>query len=111
MPACRTLLATIYINMAFNTVPNTLLFQKIFNTNIDSHTKKWLAKCITGRHAYTLYNDEPSTSKCYTNGVLQGSVLSPTLFNLYIHDIPLPTYTDTHIFSYADRHHSLFKTS
>ena len=72
-----TLLATVDISKAFDTVPRTLLIQKIFNTNIDTHTKKWLANYLTGRHAYTLYNDKPSTTKRYTNGVPQGSVLSP----------------------------------
>ena len=68
-PAYRTLLATIDISKAFDAVPRTLLIQKIFNTNIDTHTKKWLTNYLTGRHAYTLYNDKPSTTKRYTNGV------------------------------------------
>ena len=32
----------------------------------------------------------------------QGSVLSPTLFNLFMHDIPLPSDPNTHLMSYAD---------
>ena len=32
----------------------------------------------------------------------QGSVLSPTFFNLYVHDIPAPTDPNTHLMSYAD---------
>jgi len=38
----------------------------------------------------------------YTNGVPQWSVLSPTPFKLYMHDIPLSTHPDTHILSYAE---------
>ena len=32
----------------------------------------------------------------YTNGIQQGFVLSPTLFNLYMHDIPIPNQPNTH---------------
>ena len=34
--------------------------------------------------------------------VPQRIVLSPTFFNLYIHDISFPTYPDVHVLSYAD---------
>ena len=101
-PAHRTMLATIDISKAFDTVPRTLLIQKIYNTNIDIYHKRWLANFLTGRHAYTEHKGKPSTTRRYTNGVPQGSVLSPTLFNLYMHDIPLPIHPDTHILSYAD---------
>ena len=91
--------------MTLDTVSSTPLIQKKFNTNIDTPntpTKNWLANYLTGRHAYTLYNDKPFTTKRYTNGVPQGSVLPPTLFNLYVLNIPLPAHPDTHILSYAE---------
>ena len=43
-----------------------------------------------------------SPKEHYTNGVLQGSVLPPTLFNLFMHDIPSPTELNTHSISCAD---------
>ena len=49
-----------------------------------------------------MYNSKSSRTRHYTNGVPQGSILSPTLFNLYMHDIPLPTCPNTHVLSYAD---------
>ena len=101
-PALRTLLATIDISKAFDTVPRTLLINKIFDTDIHINIKKWLANYLTGRHGYTVHYGKSSTTKHYTNGVPQGSVLSPTLFNLYMHDIPQPAHPDTHILSYAD---------
>ena len=76
---------------AFDTVPCTLLFQKIFNTKIGTHAKKWLANYLPVRQAYNLYNDEPSTTKRLTNRVPQGSVLFPTSLNIYTHDIPTNT--------------------
>ena len=101
-PAHRTLLATIDISRAFDTVLRTLLIQKTYKTNIDIYYKRWLANFLTDRHAYTERKGKPSTAKSYTNGVPQGLVLSPTFFNLYMHDILLPTHPNTHILSYSD---------
>ena len=101
-PAKRTIVATIDISKAFDTVPRHLLIDKILNTHIHNNVKKWLANYLSGRHGYTIYNGKSSRTRHYTNGVPQGSVLSPTLFNLYMHDIPLPTHPDVHILSYAD---------
>ena len=36
------------------------------------------------------------------DGVPQDSILSPTLFNLFLHNIPTPTTQDIKILSYAD---------
>ena len=101
-PAYRSLIATIDISKAFDTVPRHLLIEKILDTHIHQNFKKWLANFLSGRHGYTLYNGKSSRTRHYTNGVPQGSVLSPTLFNLYMHDIPTPTHTSTHTMSYAD---------
>ena len=101
-PAYRSILTAIDISKAFDTVPRHLLIHKILNTHIHTNVKKWLANFLSGRHGYTVYNGKSSRTRHYTNGVPQGSVLSPTLFNLYMHDIPSPTQPHTHVLSYAD---------
>jgi hypothetical protein len=101
-PARRTIVAAIDISKAFDTVPRHLLIDKILNTHIQSNVKKWLANYLSGRQGRTEYNGKSSRTKHYTNGVPQGSVLSPTLFNLYMHDIPVPTHPNVHALSYAD---------
>ena len=67
--AHRILLATIDIRKAFDTVPGTLLIQKIYNTNIDIYHIRWLAISLTGRNAYTEHKGKPSTKRRYTKGV------------------------------------------
>ena len=92
----RTLLITIDISKAFDAISRPLLTNKIY-----TKTKRWLANYLTGRQSYVHYNGESSKIRNFPNGVPQGSVLSPTLFNLFMHDIPPPP-NNVHISSYAD---------
>ncbi|KAF2350797.1 Reverse transcriptase domain [Trinorchestia longiramus] len=66
------------------------LIKKIFNTELHNNTKRWLANYLSGRQTYVHYNGKFSKTHNIPNGIPQGSVLSPTLFNLYMHDIPQP---------------------
>ncbi|XP_076062668.1 uncharacterized protein LOC143037903 isoform X1 [Oratosquilla oratoria] len=67
-----------------------------------NNTKRWLANYLAGRNAYVSYNGQSSHIRNIKNGVPQGSVLSPTLFNLYMHDLPTPDNSEIQISSYAD---------
>src|SRR5579872_1151287 len=62
---------------------------------------KFIANYIKGRKAYTLYNNSASKQQTLRTGVPQGGVLSPTLFNLYMSDIPQPP-VGVQLESYAD---------
>ncbi|KAF2346021.1 Reverse transcriptase domain [Trinorchestia longiramus] len=78
----------------------------LLNIDISKHfdandTKRWLANYLSGRQTYVHYNGKFSKTHNISNGIPQGSVLSPTLFNFYMHDIPqFPE--NIHIASYAD---------
>ena len=56
---------------------------------------------IKGRQACTQYNGTLSKLKRINTGVPQGGVLSPTLFNIYTSNIPLPPKY-VQITAYAD---------
>ncbi|KAF2348548.1 Reverse transcriptase domain [Trinorchestia longiramus] len=64
--------------------------KKIYSTELHNNTKRWLANYLSGRQAYVHYSGKSSKTLNIPNRVRQGSVLSPTLFNLYKHDIPQP---------------------
>ena len=78
------------------------LLKKILNTHIHPNFKKWLANFLSGRLSNRVYNGKSFRTLHCANGVSQGSVLSPTIFNLYMHDIPTPTQPNTHFMSYSD---------
>ena len=70
-------------------------------TNIPGPTIKFITHYIKGRKAYTTYRNHTSSQRQFKTGVLQDGVLSPTLFNIYIVDIP-PPRVPVQVISYAD---------
>ena len=87
---------------AFDTVSRILIVQKIHRTYINTHHRKWLSNILIGRHAYIVDNGTPSTKRRFPNGIPQGSVLSATSFNVFMHDLPIITHSGIHILSYVD---------
>lgn len=78
------------MSKAFDTVNIHTLIHKIHQTNIPPTILKFTANYIKGRKAYTTYQDSQSKQQQLKTGVPQGGVLSPTLFNIYMSDIPKP---------------------
>ena len=56
---------------------------------------------IKCRKAYTTFRDKTSTQRQFKNCVPQGSVLSPTLFNIHTSDTPAPQ-APVKLTTYAD---------
>ena len=101
-PALRSLIAAIDISKAFDTVPRHVLISKILDTDIPPNYKKWLANFLSGRQAYVSYRGQQSKTRMFPNGVPQGAVLSPSLFNLFLSDLPTPQVPGVSVASYAD---------
>ena len=87
-PPQRTVTVALDMSKAFDTVNIHTLIHKLAQTNIPTTVTKFLANYIKGRQAYTLYNNTSSKTRLIKTGVPQGSVLSPTLLNIYTSDIP-----------------------
>ena len=85
-PPQRTVAVILDTSKAFNTVN----IHKLTLTNILNIIIKFIANYIKGLQACTSYNGTLSKLKRINTGVPQGGVLSPTLFNIYTSDIPLP---------------------
>ena len=108
------------MSKAFDTINIHTLIRKLLYTRIPGTINKFIANYMKGHTAYTTYINHASSQRQFKIGVPQGSVLSPTLLNIYTADIPLPrapiqvmvytdditltsTHTSTHTSTSADK--------
>ena len=84
-PQC-TVAVALDMSKAFDTVN----IHKLTLTNIPNIIIKFIENYIKGQQACAQYNHTLSKFKRTSTGLLQGAALSPTLFNIYTSDIPLP---------------------
>ena len=87
---------------AFDTVNIHQLIHKIHNIHIPTTIIKFLVNYLKGRQQHTSYNNHTSKHTNIKAGVPQGGVLSATLFNIYLSDIPLPKISSLNLITYAD---------
>jgi len=100
-PPKRTILVSLDMSKAFDTVNIHTLVNKLQETTTPPTLIKYVANYIKGRKAFTQYNNANSKQQTLRTGVPQGGVLSPILFNLYVSDIPQPP-PNVQLESYAD---------
>ena len=75
-----------------------LLIQKLYNITQDSALCRVVQKLLSSRRLYVELNNERSRWRLQKNGLPQGSVLSPIIFNIYTNDQPI--YDGTRSFIY-----------
>lgn len=90
------------IEKAFDRVWQFGLIYKMIKWNFTDSLIRIVASFLTGRTFYVRINDAYSDQKDIPWGVPQGSVLSPTLYNIFISDLPRNLSDQTHIVLYAD---------
>lgn len=93
--------STVFIDLtaAYDTVWREGLVYKLLKTLKCSKTSSLINNMLTNRIFQVFLNDDCSKARKLSNGLPQGSVLSPLLFNLYVSDLP---DTTSRKFGYAD---------
>ena len=100
-PRHRTVMVAIDLSKAFDTVNHEILLQDIVDLSLNSYLKRFLLSYLRGRQTYVVFRGTKSRHRKMRQGVPQGGILSPTLFNIYMSKLPNPP-PDTRIVTYAD---------
>ena len=93
-------LVLVDLTAAYDTVNHRLLLSKLQTISRDSQLTKLVGSMLENRSFFVELSGKKSRWRRQNNGLPQGSVLSPLLFNIYTNDLPLSQ--GTRRFLYAD---------
>ncbi|KAJ3581045.1 hypothetical protein NHX12_017113, partial [Muraenolepis orangiensis] len=88
------------LSAAYDTVNHRRLLSKILETTRDTRLTELIESMLENRHFFVDLGGKKSRWRRLRNGLPQGSVLAPLLFNIYTND--QPKSADTRRFIYAD---------
>ena len=84
---------------AFDVVPHKSLLEKVRSHGIQGSVLKWLQSFLTGRRQRVVVEEAQSMWRPVGSGVFQGSILGPSLFLLYINNLPSVSICSTKLFA------------
>ena len=73
---------------AFDTVPHKRLLRKLYGYGIKGKVLAWIRNFLADRLQKVVVGNSSSKWGKVVSGVPQGSVLGPTLFSMYVNDLP-----------------------
>lgn len=84
------MLVALDISKAFDTFNHTTLFEVVERTALRPILKHWIINYMCESQSYVEFRNNKSKPHRVKQGFLQGGVISPELFNLYLSKIPCP---------------------
>ena len=101
-PGSRTILSTIDLSKAFDSVWHLALFHKLISAGLPPCFARWTQSFLSDRRACMVYQNHKSRSFRVRRGVPQGSIHGPILFSLFINDLPASLPSSVSCSHYAD---------
>ncbi|KAL1448195.1 hypothetical protein WDU94_012261, partial [Cyamophila willieti] len=92
--------AFVDLTAAYDTVNHKRLISKVFQITKDFKFMQFVQCIMRNRRFYVTLGNKKSRWRLQKNGLAQGSVLAPVLFNMYTNDQPI--HPETRQFTYAD---------
>ena len=95
---------TIYFDFAkaFDSVPHKRLLGKLKSYGINGKVLEWIKAFLSNCRQIVNFNGMKSDPATVLSGTLQGSVLRPILFVIYINDLPDVVKCGTYLFAADD---------
>lgn len=93
-------MAFIDLTAAYDTVNHRKLLRKLYHLTGDYKLTMVIGSFLPNRRFYVSLNGRNNKWRVQKNGLPQGSVLSPILYNIYTNNQPVPD--NTRLFIYAD---------
>ena len=84
---------------AFDKVCHKKLLSKLDFYGVRSNTLQWISCFLEGRQQYVVVDGAQSSYTDVLSGAPQGSVIDPTLFLVYINDLPDYVSSTVHLFA------------
>ena len=97
-----TIAVAIDFDAAFDSVPPKSVILQTMKLGIKGKLLQFICSFLNNRKIQTCINNTLSNIKTIENGIPQGSVISPVLFNIMLHDLSLQIPPGVQISIYAD---------